>query len=101
MPRQIPLPVPLDVEPSRHAPALDRCFPDGGVDDLSSPLDVAWQADIYREQPRHRADLRSREALPPTPIIPRLIRRQIESAKPRPDFIVTKGPGELALCPDR
>src|SRR5215831_12721051 len=62
MPRQISLAVAIDVEPSRHVSALNRRLPDGGVDGFPLPLDVAWQAHIYREQPRHRLDLLSREA---------------------------------------
>src|SRR6516225_8406358 len=61
MPRQISLAVAIDVEPSCHPSALDGRFPDGGVDGFPLPLDVAWQAHIYREQPRHRF-LLSREA---------------------------------------
>ena len=62
MPRQIPLAVAIDVEPSCHPSALNRRLPDGGVDGFPLPLDVAWQAHIYGEQPRHRWDLLSREA---------------------------------------
>jgi hypothetical protein len=47
MPRQISLAVSIDIEPSCHASALNRRFPDGGVDGFALPLDVAWQAYIY------------------------------------------------------
>src|SRR5690349_13810370 len=47
MPRQIPLPVTVDVEPPHQPSALNRRLPDGGVDDFALPLDVAWQAHIY------------------------------------------------------
>ncbi len=47
MPRQVSLPITIDVEPSRHASALNRRFPDRGVDGFRLPLDVAWQAHIY------------------------------------------------------
>src|SRR5215472_14485993 len=60
MPRQVSLAVPVDVEPSCHPSALNRRLPDGGVDSFPSPLDVAWQAHIYRKQTRHRFDLLSR-----------------------------------------
>src|SRR5215471_10849129 len=55
MPRQISLAVAIDIEPPRHPPALNRRLPDCGVDGFPLPLDVAWQADIYRKQARHRA----------------------------------------------
>src|SRR5262249_34994884 len=50
MPNQVPLPIPVDIEPPHHPPALNRCLPDSGVDSLSCPCDVAWQADIDRKQ---------------------------------------------------
>jgi hypothetical protein len=59
MPRQISLAVAIDVEPSCHAPALDRRLPDGGVYGFPLPLDVAWPAHIHRKQARHRVRLRS------------------------------------------
>src|SRR5262249_26511136 len=62
MPRQISLAVSIDIEPSCHPSAVNRRLPDGGVDGFPLPLDVAWQADIDREQPRHRFDLLSRGA---------------------------------------
>src|ERR1700756_5306228 len=57
MPRQISLAVSIDVEPSCNPSTLNRRLPDGGVDGFPLPLDVAWQAHIYREQSRHRFDL--------------------------------------------
>src|SRR6516165_1423661 len=60
MPRQISLAVPIDIEPSCHPPALNRSLPDGGVNSFPLPLDVAWQAHIYREQSRHCFELLSR-----------------------------------------
>ena len=47
MPRQISLTVSINVQPSCHASALNRRFPDGGVDGFPLPLNVAWQAHIY------------------------------------------------------
>ena len=49
MPRQISLAVPIDVEPSGHPSALNRRFPDGGVDSFPLPLDVAWQGPTFTE----------------------------------------------------
>jgi hypothetical protein len=54
VPRQIPLTVTVDVEAARHAPALNGRLPDGGVDRLSSPRDIARQAHIDRKQMSHR-----------------------------------------------
>src|SRR6516225_7537688 len=61
VPRQISLAISIDVEPSCHPSALNGRLPDGGMDGFPLPFDVAWQAHIYREQPRHRF-LLSREA---------------------------------------
>ena len=47
---QIPLPVAVDIEPAHHAPALDRCLPNAGVNGLASPDDFARQADVDRKQ---------------------------------------------------
>jgi hypothetical protein len=47
MPRQISLAISIDVEPLCHPSALNRRFPNGGVDSFPLPLDVAWQAHIY------------------------------------------------------
>jgi hypothetical protein len=55
MPRQIPLPVAVDVEPPRNPTALNGGLPDGGVDRLSSPGDIARQTHIHRKQAGHRA----------------------------------------------
>jgi hypothetical protein len=41
MPRQISLPITIDIEPSRHPSALNGRLPDSGVDGLSLPLNVA------------------------------------------------------------
>jgi hypothetical protein len=55
MPRQIPLPVTVDVEPPRNTTALNGGLPDRGVDRLPSPRDIARQTHIHRKQARHRA----------------------------------------------
>jgi hypothetical protein len=52
---QVSLPIAIDVEAPYGAPALNLCFPDAGVDDLSLPRDVPRQADIDRKQASHRA----------------------------------------------
>jgi hypothetical protein len=57
MPRQIPLPVTVDVEPPRNTTASNGDLPDGGVDRLPSPRDIARQTHIHRKQARHRAFL--------------------------------------------
>src|ERR1700731_4435492 len=54
MARQISLTIAVDVEPSHHAPAWNRRLPDGGVDRLSSPPDIARQTHVERKQARHR-----------------------------------------------
>src|SRR5271155_4864655 len=55
MPRQIPLPVTVYVEPPRNTTALNGGLPDRGVDRLSAPRDIARQTHIHRKQARHRA----------------------------------------------
>src|SRR6516162_4696934 len=47
MPRQISLAISIDIEPSCHASALNRCFQHGGVDGFPLPLDVAWQTHVH------------------------------------------------------
>ena len=54
VPEQVSLPIAIDVEPAYHARALNRCFPDGGVDGLALPWNVARQAHIDRQQASHR-----------------------------------------------
>jgi hypothetical protein len=53
VPLQIALAIPVDVEPQRHSAALDRRFPDSGMDDFALPRDIAREANIDREQTRH------------------------------------------------
>jgi hypothetical protein len=50
---QVPLAVAVNVEPPHHVSALHGRFPNGGVDGLTSPRDVAWQADVNRNQAWH------------------------------------------------
>ena len=52
---QVPLSVAVNVEPPHHAPTLDRCLPNGGVNSLPSPRDVARQAHIDRKQARRHS----------------------------------------------
>jgi len=54
VPRQIALPVTVNVEPPHHPPALHRLLPDRGADRPPLPRDVARQSDIDREQACHR-----------------------------------------------
>jgi len=56
--RQIALTITVDVEPTYHVPALNGRLPDGGVDRLSVPRDVARRTHVHREQAGHRALLR-------------------------------------------
>jgi hypothetical protein len=44
---QIPLPVAIDIEPSHHARAWNRCLPHGSVNSLLSPRDVTREANVY------------------------------------------------------
>ncbi len=43
---QVPLSVAVDVEPAHHARTLNRRLPDGGMDGLALPVNVARQAHI-------------------------------------------------------
>jgi hypothetical protein len=47
---KIALPVSIDVEPPHHASSLDRRLPNGRMDSLRPPFDVAWQADVHGNQ---------------------------------------------------
>jgi hypothetical protein len=51
VPHQIPLTIALDVEPPRHPPALNGRLPNGGVDRLSLPRDIARQTNVDRKNP--------------------------------------------------
>ena len=53
MPLQIALTIPVDVEPPHHSTALNRRFPDSGVDSFALPRDVAREPNIDRKQARH------------------------------------------------
>jgi hypothetical protein len=46
VPRQVPLSVAVDIESPYQAPALNRCFPNGGVDGLLSPREVTGQTHV-------------------------------------------------------
>src|SRR6266704_2934127 len=50
VPGQIPLPVAVDIEPTHHTPALNRCLPNAGVNGLSSPRHFARKAYVDRKQ---------------------------------------------------
>src|SRR5271166_6458747 len=54
MPLQIALTIPVDVEPPHHSTALNRRFPDSGMDAFALPRDVAREPNIHRKQARHR-----------------------------------------------
>ncbi len=51
--RQVPLSVAVDVESAHHARPFDRRLPNGGVDGLALPRDVARQTDVDGKQARH------------------------------------------------
>ena len=46
VPSQVPLSVAVDIESPYQAPALNRCFPNGGVDGLPSPGDITRQTHV-------------------------------------------------------
>ncbi len=48
--RQVALPVAVDIEPPHPAAAFNGCLPDGGMDTLAAPRNVARQAHVDREQ---------------------------------------------------
>src|SRR5262249_26136657 len=50
VPSQVPLAVAIDIESPDHAPALNGCLPNGGVDGLPSPRDIPWQTHVDRKQ---------------------------------------------------
>jgi hypothetical protein len=49
------LTVAIDVEPPRHAPALNRLLPNRGVDRPSLPGNIAGEPHIQGQQARHHA----------------------------------------------
>src|SRR5712671_1991142 len=53
VPHQVPLAITVDVEPLHHPPALNGRLPNGGVDGLSLPRDIAWQTHVDRKQMSH------------------------------------------------
>jgi len=63
MPDQITLTVAIDVEPPHHPPALNGRLPDGGVNSLSLPRDVARQTHIDRKQACHPSSYAGTAAL--------------------------------------
>ena len=50
---QVPLTVAVQVQPSRHHPAIHRLFPDARVHQTAVPGNVARSADVDRKKPRH------------------------------------------------
>ena len=50
---EIALAIPVEVEPPRHPGALNRRFPDAGMDRSALPGDIAREPDIERKQARH------------------------------------------------
>src|SRR5579863_5228107 len=55
---QIPLSVAIDIEPTRHARAVDPCLPNGGMNRLALPGDIARQTDVDRKQTSHHVSQR-------------------------------------------
>src|SRR5271156_3711437 len=53
VPCQIALTVAIDIEPPRHAPALNRLLPNRGADRPSLPGNVAREPHIQGQQARH------------------------------------------------
>jgi len=53
VPHQVPLAITVDVEPLHHPPALNGRLPNGGVDGLSLPRDIARQTHVDRKQMSH------------------------------------------------
>ena len=45
---QVPLVIAVNVKASDHAAALNRIFPDRGINGLPAPCDVAWKTDVNR-----------------------------------------------------
>jgi hypothetical protein len=50
VPKQVSLPITINIEPSRHARTLNLCFPNGGVDGLPLPRNGLRQAHVDRKQ---------------------------------------------------
>jgi hypothetical protein len=57
MPSQVSLPIAIDVEPADQARALNRRFPNGGVDGLPLPGDILREAHVYGKQARRHFHL--------------------------------------------
>jgi len=50
---EISLSVAVNIQPSDHAPAVNRLLPDRRMNRLPPPRDVAWKANINRHKSRH------------------------------------------------
>ena len=46
---QVALPVTIEIEPPRHAPARNGALPDRRMDRFPVPRDIVWKADVYRQ----------------------------------------------------
>ncbi len=55
---EIALAVPVEIQPARAQTPRRRLLPDAGMYDAASPRDVAWEADIDRQQSGHAGSLR-------------------------------------------
>src|SRR6185312_1571313 len=54
VPVEVALAVAVDVQPAHHPRPVDLLLPDPGVHGVALPADVLRQADVDRQQPRHR-----------------------------------------------
>ena len=48
---QVALPVAVEIEPPRHAPARNGALPDRRVDRFAAPRDIVRKTDVNRQQP--------------------------------------------------